>query len=528
MTAPPGADPASGPAAGGRDSRRPVLIAATLASAMGFIDGSVTAIAIPAIRDSLGATLAEAQWVNNAYMLALSALILAGGAAGDRHGVRAVLLAGIALFVAASMACAAAMTPGQLVAARLVQGIGAALMVPGSLALISQTFPPGMRARAIGTWASASALATALGPLAGGLVLSTGTPWAWRAIFAINLVLGGLAAWLLATRAPARRPAGGTPPDLAGALLATLALGALAWALTGPQDGGAAQDGGTAQDGGAAPDHARLAGFGTLAVLAGLAFLWRQARARHPMMPLSLFRNRAFAAANLLTFFLYFALSAVVFFLPMTLVAGWNLRESQVALAFLPVTAAIALGSRPAGWLAARAGPALPVAAGAALVALGYGALAAGIGWRSFWGLVLPAQCLTGLGMALVVAPLSAAVMGAAADADAGAASGINNAVSRVAGLVAVAAMGALAASTYARAGGPSSFGAILDGGNAAHMAAIDAGFSAVAWTSAALAALAAVVAAAGLPRGPQTAGAQSAGAQSAGAQSGPRITPEP
>ncbi|TIW32040.1 MAG: MFS transporter, partial [Mesorhizobium sp.] len=211
-----------------RTRRRYVLIAAILASALGFIDGSVLAIAMPALRENLGASLAEAQWISNAYALTLSALILAGGAAGDRFGLRRAFVTGIALFIATSLACALAPNAGVLIAFRAIQGVGAAIMVPGSLAIIAKAYPKKERGRAIGIWAAASALTTALGPVLGGLVLSTFGNGIWRAIFAINLPLGLISIYLLLAKVPADEPTEERSLDLGGAGLATLAFGLLA------------------------------------------------------------------------------------------------------------------------------------------------------------------------------------------------------------------------------------------------------------------------------------------------------------
>ena len=457
-------------------SRRPLLWAAILASALGFIDGSVLAIAIPSIRDGLGATLAEAQWVSNAYMLTLSALILAGGALGDRFGTARVFAAGIAGFILSSLICAAAPSATLLIGARALQGAAAALMVPGSLALIARTFPPEERGRAIGTWAAASALTTALGPILGGLLLSFDVPGVWRWIFAVNLPLGALALWLMrdALRRDQGRP--GHPVDFAGAALATVGLGLLAAGLT--------------QE----PGNAALA----IAGLASLAiFVAVEARSAHPMMPLRLFRDRGFAAANLATFALYAALSAVLFYLPMLLIAGWGLSELLTSLAFAPLSVAIFLLSSRFGAMADRTGPGPLIAGGAALVALGYAWLALALGWQSFWVGVLPPMLLAGLGMAMVVAPLSAAVMGGVSEDDSGAASGINNAVSRVAGLIAVAMLGAVAASVYRSTGGSLTYGEV--GQATGHADAMTRSFAVVAWIASALAALSALLAVIGL-----------------------------
>lgn len=473
--------------------RRFVLIAAILASALGFIDGSVVSIAIPAIRADLGATLADAQWISNAYALTLSALILAGGAAGDNFGLRRTFVAGIVLFVVASLACAAAPGAASLILARAVQGIGAAIMVPGSLAIIAKAYPKKERGRAIGIWAAASALTTALGPVIGGLVLSAFDDSVWRVIFAINLPLGGAAIYLLLVKVPADRPAERRKLDLGGAAIVTVGLGALAYGLTALS----------------AENSGSSAGRSIAFVVAGLAtfagFIFWERRQRDPMVDLSLFRIVAFSGANVATFFLYFALSGVLFYLPMLLIAGWGLSEAETGFIFLPLSAVIALLSGPVGKLSDRIGPRLPIAAGSLIVAAAFAglAVAVGVGYHGFWTAIFPAMVLLGLGMALVVSPLSTAIMTAVEDNDTGAASGINNAVSRIAGLLAVAALGGVAAFRYAAVLGSTAsvpgFGepaanlsAEID---AVRLAASDAAFSAVAWVTAGLCVLSAIIA---------------------------------
>ena len=456
--------------------RKFVLVAAILASALGFIDGSILAIAMPALRVDLGASLAEAQWISNAYALTLSALILAGGAAGDRFGLRRAFVAGIALFIAASLACALAPTPVMLIIFRAIQGIGAAIMVPGSLAIIAKAYPKKERGRAIGIWAAASALTTALGPVLGGFVLTTFGNSIWRAIFAINLPLGLISIYLLLAKIPADRPTEKRSLDLGGAALATLAFGSLAYGLTAMN----------AEGGGMLSGPAIIAG----AVLLFVFILYERWQ-REPMIDLSLFRIRAFAGANLATFFLYFALSANLFYLPMLLIAGWGLSEAEVGFIFLPLSVSIALLSGPIGQWSDRIGPRFPIASGSLVVAIAFAGLAmmthAGI--HNFWTGAFPLMALMGLGMAQVVSPLSTAVMTSVEDKDTGAASGINNAVSRVGGLIAVAAMGSLAAIVYARmtnGAGVPGFGEppaseLAAPINAIRVAASDSAFAAVA-----------------------------------------------
>lgn len=489
--------PLSSPVADGtfcpRSRRQFVLIAAILASALGFIDGSILAIAMPAIRANLGASLAEAQWISNAYALTLSALILAGGAAGDRFGLRRAFVAGITVFVIASLACALAPNALVLIAFRAIQGIGAAIMVPGSLAIIAKAYPKQERGRAIGIWAAASALTTALGPVLGGLVLSTFGDGIWRAIFAVNLPLGLISIYLLIAKIPADAPAEKRSLDLGGAALATLAFGALAYGLTSM---GAAGEG-----------HMSGPSIAAGAVLL-VVFVFFELRRREPMIDLSLFRNTAFAGANIATFFLYFALSANLFYLPMLLIAGWGLSTAEVGFIFLPLSVSIALLSGPVGQLSDRIGPRFPIACGSLVVAFAFAGLAVltNAGVHSFWMGTFPLMALMGLGMALVVSPLSTAIMTAVEDKDTGAASGINNAVSRIGGLIAVAAMGSLAAWVYAAALGrdattgipgfgepaPAGLAPALD---AARLAAGDAAFSAVSLVTALLCLLSAIIA---------------------------------
>lgn len=469
--------------------RRYVLIAAILASALGFIDGSVVSIAIPAIRNDLGASLAAAQWISNAYALTLSALILTGGAAGDSFGLRRTFVAGIALFVVASIVCAAAPTSGFLIGARALQGIGAAFMVPGSLAIIAKAYPKGERGRAIGIWAASSALATSLGPVLGGFILSAFPDSVWRAIFAINLPLGAVAIYLLLAKVPDDAPGERRALDLGGAGLATLAFGALAFGLTA-----------TAERGSGLASGSIVAGLLLLAVF----LLWER-RTEQPMMDLSLFRIGSFSGANAATFFLYFALSGILFYLPMLLIAGWGLSEAQVGFIFLPLSASIALLSGFVGQLSDRIGPRLPIAGGSLIVAVAFAglAMAVGVGYHGFWSAVFPLMVLMGLGMALVVSPLSTAIMTAVDDKDTGAASGINNAIARIAGLIAVAALGSVVAMRYAAVAGDASglpgFGEPATAPSAEveaiRIAASDAGFAAVAWVTAVLSALSAVIA---------------------------------
>ncbi|RYH03590.1 MFS transporter [Salipiger sp. IMCC34102] len=451
---------------------------------MGFIDGTVVSIAIPAIRSTLGATLDQATWINNAYMVTLSALILAGGAFGDRFGLARMFSLGVGLFLLTSMVCALAPTPDALIAARLAQGAGAALMVPGSLAMISRAYPREERGRAIGIWAAASGLTTAAGPIVGGLLLSLGGPEFWRGIFAINLPLGALCLWLTWSAVQTDPRRSGERVDFIGAGLAVAGLGLIAWALTHLE---------------AYNDTRLTIATGVLGLAVLGIFVIHQSRTTTPMMPLALFANRTFSAANATTFLLYFGMSAILFFLPMLTVAGWGMTEIETIAAFAPLSGFIALFSTRFGKLADARGARGLIAGGAGLAALGYGVLALVVHTQNFWLGVLPAMAVVGLGMSMVVAPLSASVMSAAGRGRDGIASGINNSVSRIGGLIAVAAMSSVVTIAYNLSGGMADFGDRLP--DPGHVEAMNTGFSVIAWCAAGMALLAAAVALAGIAR---------------------------
>ncbi|MDC9826562.1 MFS transporter [Devosia sp. ZB163] len=468
-----------------------VLVAAILASSMGFIDGSVLSIATPAIRANLGATLADAQWISNAYLLFLSSLLLIGGAAGDRFGLRNVFALGILMFVAASLVCAVAPDPTFLIIARAVQGIGAALMVPGSLAIIAKAYPREERGKAIGLWSAFSSLTTILGPVIGGFVLTTMGDWSWRLVFAINLPLGGIALALLLLRVPADAPEPGRRLDLLGGALVTAGLLLVALGLTGTD--------------GSVPMLSHIVIYCGIGLLALLGFLYWESRTRTPMLPLHHFRNVAFSGAQGLTFLLYFALAAVTFFLPMTMIGGWGVTAAEVSIAFLPFGIALTVLSPYAGKLADKIGPGPMITIGAAIVALAFALLGVMAPLQNVWLGVLPLTILMGIGMSAVVSPLSTAVMTSVEDRDTGLASGVNNAVARVAGLLAVALMGGVAAFVFERSLGgfaelPVFFGMQPDSplaadAESARMAANDAAFAAIAYSNAALALISAVIA---------------------------------
>jgi EmrB/QacA subfamily drug resistance transporter len=411
---------------------RPFILAATiLASAMGFIDGSVVTIALPSIERDLSAPFETVQWVINGYTLALGSVILIGGAAGDRYGRRRVFLIGIAIFTLASLACALASSITMLIGARLVQGIGAALMIPQSLAIITASFPTTVRGRAIGLWAGASAITTALGPPLGGLLIDS---LSWRAAFWINFPIACAVIWLTLIHVPESRNETETGElDWLGGLLAILALGALTQGLSSASASSFSLP--------------VLTSFGT-AALAFLLFRMREERASQPLLPPALLRNRKFAVANLLTLLLYGAFAAVLFLLPFDLIARRGLSASEAGLLFLPIGLIIGLASRRAGRWADRVGPRMPLSLGSAIVALAATFLA--FSAPNLWLGALGPILLMATGMAMVVAPLTTAVMNAVPEAASGIASAVNNAASRLAGLISVVIVG-LAASLFYR-----------------------------------------------------------------------------
>src|ERR1700752_4831643 len=403
-----------------------VLAATILASSMAFIDGTVVNVALPFLQTSLNATAIGIQWVVEAYSLFLSALLLVGGSLGDRYGRRLIFNIGVVVFAIASAACGFAANIEQLIAARAVQGVGGALLVPGSLALISSCFSDEERGKAIGTWSGFSAMTTAIGPVLGGCLVERVS---WRAVFFFNVPLAlaviGISVW----RVPESREEDQQGSlDWLGAALATLGLGGLVYGLI---------------------ESPRL-GFSNPIVVVALVgsvvcfvvFVWHEARAKHPMVPLGLFRSKDFAGANLLTLLLYAALSAMMFFFALNLIQVQGYSATAAGAALLPFIVIMFSLSRWSGGLFDRFGPRLPLIVGPIISAVGLALFAVPSVSGNYWTSFFPAVVVRGFGMAVTVAPRTTTVMGSVSEEQAGTASGINNAVSRTAGLLAIAVFG--------------------------------------------------------------------------------------
>jgi EmrB/QacA subfamily drug resistance transporter len=403
-------------------ARRWVLVAAILGSSMAFVDGTVVNVALPAIQRDLATTASDLQWVVEAYALFLSALLLVGGSLGDQTGRRKIFAAGVVLFALASAGCALAQDVRQLVGARAIQGVGAAVLVPGSLALISAAYPQEERGRAIGTWSGWTGITAALGPVLGGFLIDHAS---WRWAFLINLPLGLAVIAIVAARVPESRGASADAPiDVAGALLATLTLGGVVFAFIEAPPLGSGTP--------------AVAGALALGVLAGAAFVAVEAALQAPMLPLALFRDRTFAGANLLTLLLYAALGGGLYFFPLNLIQVQGYGATAAGAALLQFIAIMFAGSRWAGTLVDRFGPRLPLVVGPVIAAAGFVLFAwPGVASRahSYWTTFFPAVIVLGVGMTITVAPLTTTVMNAIGADQAGVASGVNNAVSRLAGL---------------------------------------------------------------------------------------------
>ncbi|MGE2814322.1 MFS transporter [Mycobacterium heidelbergense] len=401
-----------------------LIAAAVLGSGIALLDGTVVNVALPAIGREMGAGLTGQQWVLDGYLLTLSALLLAGGAAGDRYGRRRIFVAGLVVFTAASLGCGVAPTIGWLIGARLVQGVGAAALVPGSLALIDAGIADEDRGRAVGVWAGMSGVTTALGPFIGGWLVDTAS---WRWVFFLNVPLAVAVGWIASRHvSESRDPTVRGRPDILGTAAITVGLAGVIYALIEFPSRGWTLATVTAAAVGAA---------------ALVAFPLIEARARSPLLPLNLFRSWQFTGANLTTLAVYTAVGGALFLLALQLQQSLRYSALAAGLSMLPLTIIMLIGSPWAGALAQRTGPRLPMTVGPLIAAAGLALMTRIAPAATYLAAVLPAVVVFGVGLAITVAPLTAAVLSAVPDSYAGTASGVNNAIARIAGLIAIAVL---------------------------------------------------------------------------------------
>jgi EmrB/QacA subfamily drug resistance transporter len=403
-----------------------VIAAAVLGSGVAFLDGTVVNVALPIIGRDMNMSVIGLQWTLDAYLVTLVSLLLLGGSLGDIAGRRRVFVGGLISFAVASVLCGVAPTGGALIGARAIQGAAAAFLVPGSLAIVSATFHPDDRSRAVGAWSGLAGVTSAIGPFVGGWLIDAAS---WRLIFLINIPFVALAVWIALAHVPETRDEEASRPDWDGAAAASIALGAITFALIEHSSQG--------------PTTSILAA--AVGVAALVVFVLFERTHSSPMLPLEIFRSRQFTGANLTTFALYAALGATFFLLVLQLQLSMHYSALAAGTALMPVTVLMLLFSARAGALAQRIGPRAPMTAGPLVAAGGLFLLARVRPGTSYAGRVLPALIVFGAGLTLTVAPLTAAVLAAVEERHVGAGSGVNNAVARLGGLIAVAVLPSLA-----------------------------------------------------------------------------------
>jgi EmrB/QacA subfamily drug resistance transporter len=409
----------------GSAAARWVIAATVLGSGVAFLDSTVVNVALPAIANNLHTDIAGLQWVVDAYLVTLTALLLLGGASGDRFGRKRVFCIGLVAFGLASIACAAAPNATALAIARAVEGAGGAFLVPGSLAIIAATFAQEDRGRAVGAWSGLGGIASAVGPFLGGWLIQA---WSWRLVFLINVPLIAVTLWITLKHVPETREANVVPLDVVGAVLASVGLASACWALIEGPSGVTTS----------------VVVATIIAVVTFVVFFVYESRVEHPMLPLRLFKNRQFSGANATTLAVYAALGATTFLLILELQLALGYSPLEAGATLLPVTLIVLALSSRMGALAQRIGARGPMTVGPIIVGLGMLIFSTIHPGSTYWSTVFPGMVVFGLGLAITVAPLTSTVMGAVDADELGVASGVNNAVARLAGLLAVAILPAV------------------------------------------------------------------------------------
>jgi len=414
-------------------SGRWVLLATILGSSLTFIDGTAVNVALPVLQSKLDANVTDVQWVIEGYALMLASLILVGGSLGDKFGRKRMFVIGVIIFTVASAWCGFSRNVDELIIARLFQGVGGAILIPGSLAILSSSFDKGERGKAIGTWSSFSAITAALGPLLGGWLIDN---LSWRWIFFINLPIAAIVLLVTFLRVEESKDDENRQRlDIVGSFLVTIGLGFIVYGLIESSELGLG--------------HLLVKGLVVGGMMILLIFLYVESRLKSPMMPLSLFKSRTFSGSNTITFFLYAALSGALFFFPFNLIQVQGYTATEAGAALLPLIICIALLSRWSGGLMDKYGAKLPLVIGPFVVAVGYFMFMIPSIGGSYWTTFFPGVLTVGIGMGITVAPLTTAVMGSVSESRSGLASGVNNAIARTAGLIAIAVVGIVVMGTF-------------------------------------------------------------------------------